>query len=93
MSASFTLLREARLVDAIFQPLLSPQKETIIPTRIPMTSVDVYAWITFIHEQTFLLSDFIKPGNRELLFGSYNAIDLQRGRQEHFGAFREAGDI
>jgi hypothetical protein len=58
-----------------------------------MTSVDVYAWITFIHEQTCSLNGFIKPGNRELLFGSYKAIDLRRGRQERFGAFREAGDI
>jgi hypothetical protein len=51
-----------------------------------MTSVDVYVWITFIQEQTCLLSDFIAPGNKELLFGSYNATDLRRGRQERFEA-------
>jgi hypothetical protein len=58
-----------------------------------LTFVDVYAWITFIHVHTCLLSDFIATGNRELLFGSYNTTDLRRGRQERFGAFREAGDI
>ena len=43
--------------------------------------------------QTCLLSDVIMSGNRELLFHSYNAIDVRRGQQECFGAFRPAGDI
>jgi len=32
----------------------------------------------FTHVQTCLLSDVITSGNRELLFRSHNAIDLQR---------------
>jgi len=58
-----------------------------------MTYFDVCASTMFIHVQTCLLSDVITSGNRELLFHSHNAIDLQRGRWERFGAFRPAGDI
>jgi hypothetical protein len=58
-----------------------------------MTYFDVYAWITFIIVHTCLLSDFITPGNRELLFRSHKAIDLQREQQQRFGVFRPAGDI
>jgi len=58
-----------------------------------MTYFDVCAWIMFINVQTCLLSDVIMSGNRELLFHSYNAIDVRRGQQECFGAFRPAGDI
>jgi len=47
----------------------------------------------FIHVQTCLLGDFIMSGNRELLFHSHKAIDLRRGQQEPFRAFRPAGDI
>jgi len=43
--------------------------------------------------QTWLLSDVITLGNRELLFRPHNAIDLRRGHQERFGAFRPTGDI
>jgi hypothetical protein len=50
-----------------------------------MTYFDVYAWIMFIHVQTCLPSDSITSGNRELLFHSHNAIDLQRGQQERLG--------
>jgi len=32
-------------------------------------------------------------GNREHLFRSHNTIDLQRGQQERFRAFRPARDI
>jgi len=58
-----------------------------------MTYFDVCAWIMFIHVQTCLLSDVITSGNIELLFRSHNAIDLRRGEQERFGAFRASGDI
>jgi len=57
-----------------------------------MTYFDVYAWIMFIHMQICVVSDFITSGNRELLFCSHNAIDLRRGQQEHFRAFRLARD-
>jgi len=77
----------------LFQPRLSPQEQTNIPTCISMTYFDVYAWITFIHMQTCLLSDVITSGNRELLFRSHNAIDFRSGQQERFRAFRPAGDI
>jgi len=53
-----------------------------------MTYFDVYAWIMFIHVQICLLSDFITSGNPQLLFRSHNAIDLRRGQQERFRAFR-----
>jgi len=58
-----------------------------------MTYFDVYAWIMFMHLQTCLLSDFITSGNTELLFHSHNAINLRRGQQERFRAFRPAQDI
>jgi len=58
-----------------------------------MTYFDVYAWIMFIHVQICVVSDFITSGNRELLFRSHNAIDLQRGQQERFRGLRPAGDI
>jgi len=45
----------------------------------------------FIKVQICLLSDVITSDNRELLFRSHNAIDLRRGQQERFGAFRPAG--
>jgi len=77
----------------LFQPRLSPQEETNIPTSYSMTYFDVCVWIIFINVQTCLLSDVITSGNRELLFRSHNAIDLRRGQQERFGAFSLAGDI
>jgi hypothetical protein len=77
----------------LFQPHLSPQEETSIPTGICMTYFDVCAWTMFIHVQTCLLSDVITSGNIELLFCSHNTIDLRRGQQERFGALRQAGDI
>jgi len=77
----------------LFQPQLSSQEETNIPTWISMTYFDDSAWITFINVQTCLLSDVIMSGNRELLFRSHNTIDLRRGQQERLGAFRPAGDI
>jgi len=55
-----------------------------------MTCFDVYAWIMFIYVQICVLSDFITSGNRELLFRSHNAVDLQRGQHECFRAFRPA---
>jgi len=58
-----------------------------------MTYFNVYAWIMFIHMQICVVSDFITSGNRELLFHSHNAIDLRRGQQERFRAFRPARDI
>jgi len=59
-----------------------------------MTCFDVYAWIMFIKLQIcVLLSDFITSGNRELLFRSHNTIDLWRGQQERFRAFRPARHI
>jgi len=58
-----------------------------------MTNFDVCAWIMLTHVQTCLLSDVITSGNRELLFRSHNAIGLQRGQEERFGAFRPTWDI
>ena len=69
---------------SLFQPRLSPQEGTDIPTWISWTYFDVYACIMFIHVQICLLSDFITSGNRELLFRSHYAIDLRRGQQERF---------
>jgi len=43
----------------LFQPRLSPQEGTNIPTSISMTYFDVCAWIMFIHVQTCFLSDVI----------------------------------
>ena len=86
------LLREARDVDAIISTSTEPSEETNIPTWIPVTYFDVYAWIMFIHVQACLVSDVITSGNRALLFRSHNAIDLRTEQQERFRAFRPAGD-
>jgi hypothetical protein len=42
-----------------FQPRLSPQEWTNIPTWVSMTYFNVCAWIMFIHMQTCYLSDVI----------------------------------
>jgi len=52
----------------LFQPRLSPQEQTSIPTCISMTYFDVYTWIMFIHMQICLLSDVITSGNRSSCF-------------------------
>jgi len=65
----------------VFQPQLSRQERTNIPTWISRTYLNTYAWIMLIHLQTCLLSDFITSGNTELLFRSHNAIDLLRGQE------------
>jgi len=57
-----------------------------------MTYFSVCACIMFIHVQTCFLTDIIMKGNRDLL-RSHNTIYLRRGQQEHFGAFRPAGDV
>jgi len=58
-----------------------------------MIYLDVYAWIMFVQVEICLLSDLIASGNRELLFRSHNALDLRKGQQERFRAFRPARDI
>jgi len=93
ISASSTLLREAQDGDAIISTSTEPPGRDHYSNLNPRDPFDVYAWIMFIHLSTCLLSDFIKSGNRELLFRSHNAIDLQRGQQECVRAFRPAGDI
>jgi hypothetical protein len=51
-----------------------------------MTYFDVYVY----KRADMRNSDFITSGNRELLFRSHNAIDLQKGQQQRCGAFRAA---
>ena len=90
ISASSTLLREARDVDAIVSNSTEPEEETNIRTGISMTYFDIYAWIMFIHVQICVVSDLIKSGNKELLFLLHNAIYLRTGQHKCFGALRTA---
>ena len=77
----------------LFQPRLSPQEETNIPTCICMPYLDVYACIMLTLMQACLLSDVITSVNRDVLFRSHNAIKSGKGQEERFRAFRGGGDI